>query len=64
MSYRIGLMRNEKTYAYFSKPSSKSARRTHTVEELERELTTLTVASSRIGQSSPQFLVEPARTWS
>jgi hypothetical protein len=49
VSCRIGSTRNEKTYAYFSKPSSKSARHAHTAEELKRELATLTVASSRIG---------------
>jgi hypothetical protein len=37
MSCRTGSMRNEIIYAYFSKPSSKSARRMHTMEELERE---------------------------
>jgi hypothetical protein len=42
-------MRNEKICAYFNKPLSTSARRTHTAEELERELTTSIVASSRIG---------------
>jgi hypothetical protein len=30
-------MRNEKTYIYFSKPSSKSTRHVHMAEELERE---------------------------
>jgi hypothetical protein len=29
-------MRNKKTYAYFSKPSSGSAWRAHVAEELER----------------------------
>jgi hypothetical protein len=52
-SCRIGSTRNEKTYVYFSEPSSKSAWRAHMAEELERELTTLIVASSRIGRSSP-----------
>jgi hypothetical protein len=64
MSCRIGLTRNEKTYVYFSKPSSKSAWHAHMAEELKRELTTSIIASSRIGQSSPRFSVEPARTWS
>jgi hypothetical protein len=57
-------MRNEKTCTYFIKPSSMNAWPVHTAEELERELATLIVASSRIGQSSPRFSVEPARTWS
>jgi hypothetical protein len=63
-SCRIGSMRNEKTYVYFSEPSSKNARHAHIVEEHEKELATSIVASSRIGQSSPRFSVEPARTWS
>jgi hypothetical protein len=63
MSCRIGSTRNGKTYVYFSEPSSKSARRAHMAEELERELATLIIASSRIERSSPQFLVEPAKTW-
>jgi hypothetical protein len=46
-------MRNEKTYAYFSKPSSRSTRRVHVAEELERELTMSIVASSRIGRANP-----------
>jgi hypothetical protein len=61
---RIGSTRNEKIYAYFNKPSSMSTRHMHTVEELERELMTSIIASSRIRQSSPRFLVEPARTLS
>jgi hypothetical protein len=60
-SCRIGSTRNGKTYVYFSEPLSKSARRAHMAEELERELTTLIIASSRIGWSSPWFSVEPAR---
>jgi hypothetical protein len=35
--------------AYFNKPSSMNTRHAHTVEELERELTTSIIASSRIG---------------
>jgi hypothetical protein len=58
---RTGLMRNEKIYAYFNKPSSMSARHAHTAEELERELVMSIDTSSRIGQSSPRFSVEPAR---
>jgi hypothetical protein len=58
------LTRNEKIYAYFNKLSSISAWHAHTVEELERELATSIIASSRIGQSSPRFLIEPARMWS
>jgi hypothetical protein len=57
-------MRNEKIYAYFNKPSSMSVRPVRTAEELERELATSIIASSRIGQSSPWFSVELARTWS
>jgi hypothetical protein len=49
VSCRIGSMRNEKTYVYFSKPSSKSARHAHMAEDLERELATSIIASSRIG---------------
>jgi hypothetical protein len=37
-------MRNEKTYVYFSEPSSKSARHAHMAGELERELATLIIA--------------------
>jgi hypothetical protein len=37
-----------KTCAYFIKPSSMNMQPVHTVEELERELTTSIVASSRI----------------
>jgi hypothetical protein len=48
MSCRIGLTRNEKIYAYFSKSSSKSVWFAHMAEELERDLVMLTVASSRI----------------
>jgi hypothetical protein len=36
-SFRIGSTRNEKTYVYFSKPSSKSAWHMHMAEELKRE---------------------------
>jgi hypothetical protein len=61
---RTGSTRNEKICAYFSKPSSISARHAHMAEELERELVTSIIASSRIRQSSPRFLVEPARTLS
>jgi hypothetical protein len=42
-------MRNEKTYAYFIKPSSTNARPAHTAEELKREHTMSIIASSRIG---------------
>jgi hypothetical protein len=62
-SCRIGSMRNEKTYSYFSKTLSKSARHAHMAEELKRELVMSIVASSRIERSSPQFSIEPARTW-
>jgi hypothetical protein len=40
VSCRIGSTRNEKTYVYYSEPSSKSAWHAHMVEELERELVT------------------------
>jgi hypothetical protein len=53
VSCRIGSTRNEKTYVYFSEPLSKSARHTHMAEELQRELTTSIVASSRIRRSTP-----------
>jgi hypothetical protein len=53
MNYKIGSTRNEKIYAYFSKPSSKSARHAHTAEELEKELVTSIVASSRIRWANP-----------
>jgi hypothetical protein len=49
-NYKPCSMRNEKTYAYFSKPSSGSA---HVAEELERESTMSIVASSRIGRVNP-----------
>jgi hypothetical protein len=62
-SYRIGLTRNEKTCIYYNEPSSKSVWHTHMVEELEKELAASIIASSRIGRSTPWFLVEPARTW-
>jgi hypothetical protein len=45
-------MRNEKICAYFSKPSSGSTWRTHVADELERELATSVVASSRIGRAN------------
>jgi hypothetical protein len=61
MNCRTGSMRNERICAYFNKPSSMSVRHAHTVEELEEELVTSIVASSRIGQASPQFLAELAR---
>jgi hypothetical protein len=54
-------MRNTKIYTYFNKPSSTSVRHVHMAEELERELTTSIVASSRIGQASPRSSAEPAR---
>jgi hypothetical protein len=40
VSCRIGSTRNEKTYVYYSEPSSKSAWHAHMAEELERELVT------------------------
>jgi hypothetical protein len=46
-------MRNERIYTYFNKPLSMSTWHAHTVEELERELATSIVTSSRIGQVSP-----------
>jgi hypothetical protein len=45
---RTGSTRNEKIYTYFNKPSSMSTRHAHTAKELERELVTSIVASSRI----------------
>jgi hypothetical protein len=57
-------MRNEKTCVYYNEPSSKSAWHAHMAEELEKELATSIIASSRIGRSTPRFSVEPARTWS
>jgi hypothetical protein len=48
-NYRTGSTRDEKTCAYFNKPSSTSTRHAHMAEELKRELTTSIVASSRIG---------------
>jgi hypothetical protein len=45
--------RNERTCAYFSRPSSGSTRRAHVVEELKRELTMSIVALSRIGRADP-----------
>jgi hypothetical protein len=61
MNYRTGLMRNKKICAYFNKPSSMSARHAHTTEELEKELTTSIVASSRIEWVNPWSSAEPAR---
>jgi hypothetical protein len=61
-SCRIGSTRNKKICAYFNKPLSMSVRPMHMAEELERELVMSIVASSRIGQSSPWFSVELART--
>jgi hypothetical protein len=49
MSCRTGSTRNEKTCAYFIKPSSMNAQPVHTAEELERELATSIIASLRIG---------------
>jgi hypothetical protein len=48
-------MRNEKTYVYYSESSSKSAQHAHMAEELEKELATSIVVSSRIGRSPPVF---------
>jgi hypothetical protein len=48
-------MRNEKTCIYYSEPSSKSTWHAHMAEELEKELMTSIVASSRIGRSTPGF---------
>jgi hypothetical protein len=53
---------NERTCAYFNRPSSGSARRAHVAEELEREPTMSIVASSRIGRANPQSSIELART--
>jgi hypothetical protein len=49
-SCRIGSTRNKKTYIYYSEPLSKSAWHVHMAEELEKELSTSIVASSRIGR--------------
>jgi hypothetical protein len=63
-NYKTGLTRNEKICAYFSKPSSKSVRHAHMAEELEKELATSIVASSRVGRANPRSSTEPARTLS
>jgi hypothetical protein len=42
---KTGSTRNEKIYAYFSKPSSKSAWHTHMAVELVKELTTSIITS-------------------
>jgi hypothetical protein len=55
MNCRTGSTRNEKICAYFSKPSSKSVRHVHTAEELEKELATSIVASSRIERANPRL---------
>jgi hypothetical protein len=55
MNCRTGSTRNKKIYAYFNKPSSMSARHAHMAEELERELMTSIIASSRIGSRAPGF---------
>jgi hypothetical protein len=60
-NYKPCSKKNEKAYAYFSKPLSGSTRRMHVAEELERELATLIVASSRIGRANPQSSTGPAR---
>jgi hypothetical protein len=51
-SCRIGSTRNEKTYVYYNEPSSKSTWHEHMAEELEKELMTSIIASSRIGRST------------
>jgi hypothetical protein len=56
-----GSTRNEKICTYISKPSSKSVRHAHTTEELEKELATSIVASSRIGRANPRSTAKPAR---
>jgi hypothetical protein len=61
-SCRTGSTRNEKTYPYFNKPSSMNVRHTHMAVELEKELMMSIIASPRIGQSTPRFSVEPAKT--
>jgi hypothetical protein len=55
VSCRIGSMRNEKTCVYYSEPSSKREWHAHMAEELEKELMTSIVTSSRIGRSTPGF---------
>jgi hypothetical protein len=54
-NYKPRSTKNEKTCAYFSKPSSRSTWRTHVAEELEREieLAMSIVASSRTGRANP-----------
>jgi hypothetical protein len=52
-NYKPSLMRNGKTCAYFSRPSSESARRTHVAEGLETGPTTSIVTSSRTGWVNP-----------
>jgi hypothetical protein len=52
-NYRPSSTRNKSVCAYFSRPSSGSVRRVHVAEELKRELMTLIVASSRMGQANP-----------
>jgi hypothetical protein len=61
-NYKPYSTRNEKTCAYFSKPSSRSTRHTYVAEVLKRELATSIIASSRIGWANPQSSTEPART--
>jgi hypothetical protein len=58
---KLSSMRNERTCAYFSKPSSRSVRRAHVAEELEREPAMSIIASSsqperrRRRHASPQY---------
>jgi hypothetical protein len=61
VNYRTGSTRNEKICAYFNKPLSMSARHTHTVEELEKELAMSIIASSRIRRVNHRSSAELAR---
>jgi hypothetical protein len=61
-NYRPSSTRSKNTCAYFSKPSSGSMQRVYMAEELKRELTTLIVASLRIGWANPRSSTKPART--
>jgi hypothetical protein len=45
--------KNEKACAYFSRPSSRSARHAHVANGLEREPATSIIASSRTGWANP-----------
>jgi hypothetical protein len=55
-------MRNERTCAYFNRPSSGSAWRAHVAEELKREPAMSIVTSLRIGRANPHSSIELART--